>query len=164
MSGRPAHAPTPPRREWWWIFDPRCSLRARATLTAGALALGFTLFLAWMAGVLYRRVLEYHLASSFETLAFQVADKLDRTIYERYRTLQLAARLPVLGQADAAPPEHRRVLDSIQESAVEFAWVGLTDAQGRIVAATSRLFEGNSAASRPWFLGARETPFIGAVR
>ena len=113
--------------------------------------------------MLYRRALHRHLAATFETLAFQVSDKLDRSVYERYRNLQLAANLPAIRDSAASPVERRRVLDSLRETSADFAWIGLADASGRIIAATGRLFEGTPAETRPWFRGGREFPFIGPL-
>jgi hypothetical protein len=152
------------RRDWWWLFDPRTSLRARVALTVGSAAVAFTLLLSWSTGILFRRALETHLASTFETLAFQVGDKLDRAVYERYRTLQTAASLATIRDPALPVAERRRVLEVLQETSPEFAWLGLTDDSGRIVAATNRMIEGTSAETRPWFRNGREYPYVGAVR
>ena len=77
MPASPARHASAARRDWWWIFDPRCSLRARAALSIGGGLVAITLLLSWLTGVLYRRSLEAHLAGTFETLAFQIGDKLD---------------------------------------------------------------------------------------
>jgi hypothetical protein len=163
MQGRPGSHPLPTRRDWWWIFDPRCSLRARAALTIGAGVVVLALFLSWITSALHRRALETHLAATFETLAFQVGDKLDRAVYERYRTLQLAASLATIRDTAAPPADRRRVLEVVQETTPEFAWLGLTDSSGRIVAGTQRRFEGAAHDQSPWFREGRERPFIGGL-
>jgi hypothetical protein len=149
--------------EWWWIFDPRYSLRARAALLAGGGMLVFTLLLTSMAGAVFRRALERQLGGQFETSAFQVGDKLDRAIYERSRTLLLAAGMAGLRDATTPPAERRRLLETIQESSPDFAWIGFADATGRVVAGTSRLFEDTNVGTRAWFLGGRERPFFGSL-
>jgi hypothetical protein len=164
MQGRTGSPASTTRKEWWWIFDPRCSLRGRAALLVGTGIVAFTLLISWITGTVYRRALENQLANAFETLAFQVGDKLDRAVYERYRTLQHASSLAVIRDPASPPAEQRRVLDLLQETFVEFAWIGLTDASGRVVAATNRLFEGTEMESRPWFRSAREIPHIGPLR
>ena len=125
MQGRPASDTRSAKRDWWWIFDPRCSLRARAALYLGGGLLAFTFLLSWVTATLFRRTLEHHLAHTFETLAFQVGDKLDRAVYERYRMLQTAASLATLRDSAASIADRRRVLDVLQESSPEFAWIGL---------------------------------------
>src|SRR4051812_36820279 len=106
---QPAARPDPaPPREWWWIFDPRLSLRAAAALIAGGGSLLLVLLITWIASATVRRSIEAQLGSTFETLAVQLADKIDRTIYERYRTLQLAANLSALRSPDTSSADRRR--------------------------------------------------------
>ena len=164
MQGRPASDTRSAKRDWWWIFDPRCSLRARAALYIGGGLLAFTFLLSWITATLFRRTLEHHLADTFETLAFQVGDKLDRAVYERYRMLQTAASLAALRDAAAPIADRRRVLDVLQESSPEFAWIGLTDSSGQIIAGTNRRLEGTAVEARPWFRHGRELPFVGALQ
>lgn len=163
MEPRPASSPISARQDWWWIFDPRCSLRARAALLVGGATVVATLFASNVTGRLYRRSLEAAAGAHFETLAVQMSDKIDRTLYERYRTLTLAADLAPIRGEGVAVADRRRLLESVQVATPDFAWIGLTDVSGRIVAATNRLFEGTEAGTRPWFRGAREYPHIGAL-
>jgi HAMP domain-containing protein len=164
MERRPASARSSAPQEWWWIFDPRYSLRARAALLCGGGALVVTLLLGGIARTLVRRSLESHVGSSFENLAVQIADKIDRTIFERARALELASNLPALRNADVAPAERRRVLEVFQQSAPDFGWIGFMDTAGRVVAATGGIFENADLAERPWFRLAREQRYTGGVR
>ena len=161
---RPASDSVSARKDWWWIFDPRYSLRARAALIVGCGTVAFTLLLSAVTGLIYQRALAIYLGATFETLAFQVSDKLDHTIHERYRTLQLATDLDPLRGLDVRPAERRRLLESLQTASPEFAWIGFGDASGRVVAGTNGLFEGTAVAMRPWFQGARERPYVGSLR
>lgn len=151
-------------REWWWIFDPRQSLRARAALSVGFGALAFTALLTWLTGLTYQRALETQLRTSFETLAFQLSDKLDRTVYERYRNLLLAANLASLRDPTAPLPDRRRTLQALQEAHPDLAWLAVTDAAGRILVSTHAAHEGSAAGMHPWFRGARESAHAGPLR
>jgi hypothetical protein len=93
-----------------------------------------------------------------------LGDKVDRALYERYRTLVHAASLDALRRNDPSPGERRRLLDSVVESSPDFAWIGFADATGRVLTATGGLLENTDAAQRPWFRGAREQPFLGPIR
>lgn len=146
------------------LLDPRRSLRARATLAvaAGGLLLTAALTLTVRVQTQHRR--EADLAAQFETLAAQVTDKIDRTLYERRRLLQIAssldpARLPALPAAD-----RRRLLETLQENTSDLAWVGLVDADGNVVASTQRHLEGTSVSRKGWFQLAKEQPFVGGPR
>jgi HAMP domain-containing protein len=149
--------------DWWWIFDPRQSLRARAVAIFGGLALGFSLLLGWTADTIFRRHLARQLGPSFEALAFQVGDKLDRAIDDRLRALNLAAGLAALKNPATPAAERRAVLDALLDASPDFAWVGFVDRAGRVVAATEHLFEETSVADRPWFRGARRAAYTGGV-
>lgn len=162
MEPSPSRASAPsPTDDWWWIFDPRYSLRARASLIFGGGAILFTVLLSWIAGTVFRRELERRLGAAYETLAYQVSDKIDRAIYERYRELQFTASLAPFRAAAMPPAERRQVLEALQNASPDFAWIGLADASGRITTATSGLQEGDNAAERPWFRGAREHLYAG---
>lgn len=161
MEPLPATARDPD--DWWWIFDPRQSLRARATLIFGGLALGFSLLLGWTAETLFRRQLERQLGPVFETLALQIADKLDRALDERLSALQFAAGLAPLKNPAAPAADRRALLDSILDAAPDCAWIGFADRDGLITCATQRLFEGRQVETSAWFRSGRRAPYAGNV-
>lgn len=164
MQPPPVSSVSPVLRDWWWVFDPRQSLRAAAALLAGVGAALFTFALAWFAERTVRLSIERHAGAVFEGLAVQLGEKLDRTIYERYRSLQYTASMAALRDYAASPADRRRILTTLQDSAPDLVWIGLTDAQGRVIAATKGLWEGSSVDARPWFRGAREQPFASSLR
>lgn len=163
----PPSAPTSiaPNRDWWWVFDPRLSLRAAAALTVGGGAIVLIAFIMAVASVTLQRSLEAQVGTTLETLAFQLTDKIDRTLYDRYRTLQFGAGLPAIrGLNDASPAERRRAIEAIRENSPDFVWIGLLDATGRVVAATRGQSEGMAMGDRPWFLQARERAYLSNPR
>jgi HAMP domain-containing protein len=163
MQSRPAGQPPAPDDDWWWIFDPRFSLRARAALIIGGGAVLFTVFVAWLGGVVLHRQLQANLGFTFETLSAQVADKIDRVIYQHYRDLQFVATLPPFMRPEADPAERRRVLDALQLAARDFAWIGFADPAGHVVSATRGMLEGTVVEQRPWFRQGREGAFAASL-
>ncbi len=161
MENHPASPPVSAPDDWWWVFDPRRSLRAMATLLFGLGAAAFTTLLVWLAGRSLEQTFVQHLGGSFETLAVQMSDKLERTIYERSHALQFVASLAPLRTADTSVPDRRRLLSAVQDGSPDLAWIGFADRSGKIVASTNRLDEGASADMLPWFRGAREQPYVG---
>ena len=146
------------------LLDPRRSLRARATLAVATGGLLLSVALTFTVRLQTRQRLENDLAAQFETLAAQVTDKIDRTLYERRRLLQVASsldpvRLPALNIAD-----RRRFLDTLQENTPDLAWLGLVDADGNVVAAAQRHLEGTSVSRRNWFQVAKEQPLVSGPR
>jgi hypothetical protein len=158
----PSRAASP--GEWWLIFDPRCSLRARAALWIGVGAAAFVALTVWFATQVHRRAVDVQTRATFETLAFEVGDKIDRVIYERQHQLQFLASLPAFRTAPAGESgaaQRREILEALQAEWPDFAWVGFADTRGHITAGTGRRFEGETVPTRPWFRGAQEKPFAG---
>ena len=158
MERRPSSDSGSPRDDWWWIFDPRYSLRARAALIVGGSAMLFTVFIAWLASSRLEHQLHVQLNFTLEALAVQLGDKVDRMIYDRYRDLQFVATLAPFTQAAVEPAERRRVLESLRLSSREFAWIGFADAAGHVVSATQGTLEGAVVDARPWFRIGRQRP------
>ncbi len=155
MNLPPSSRPPVTEQDWWWIFDPRLSLRARAALITGVGALAFTFLAAALAGTLVRRSLERQAGANFETLAFQLGDKLDRVILARQHELQLAASLAPMRQLATTYAERRKLLELVQDNARDFAWIGFADAGGTVHGATAGIFDGTPVGNRPWFRSAR---------
>jgi HAMP domain-containing protein len=150
--------------DWWWIFDPRQSLRARAALIFGGLALVFALLVGGAAELFFRRQLTRQLGPAFETLASQIGDKLDRGLDERLRALQLAARLSVLRAPATSVAGRRAALEVLLGAMPDCVWLGFADREGRIVATAPQLFEGTAAATQAWFRGGLRGPYVGNPR
>jgi HAMP domain-containing protein len=168
MERRPASAPAARHHdEWWWIFDPRLSLRARAACLFAAIAILFVVLMSSFGAWLFRQSLERELGPSFEGLAQQVSDKLDRTIYERRHALEFTAALAAFKTSanDAATNAQRRdALEALAKEYPEFAWIGFADRDGNITAATHGWLEGSTATLRSWFhVGARHV-HVGRVQ
>jgi diguanylate cyclase (GGDEF)-like protein/PAS domain S-box-containing protein len=86
-----------------------------------------------------------------EELAFQTTDKLDRGLFERYREVQLLAERSLLGESSLSPESKRELLELRQQTYPNYAWIGLTDKEGKVIAATGKLLEGVDVSKRPWF-------------
>ncbi len=157
-SGRPI----PAEREWWWVFDPRQSLRAQAVLLAGGGTFLFAVVLVVLAGSHQRQALEKQVGPALETLAVQVGDKLDRAVADRSAMVSLAANLGTF--ALASPAELRRALEAARPAIPDCDWLGFVGPDGKVVAATGGLFERADLSLRPWFRGGRERPHAGGPR
>ncbi len=101
-----------------------------------------------------------------ERLVEQFAIQIQRALWTN-----LATRLSIV-QATAAQIESssdrgtdalRRHLEAVQAQFPEFAWVGMADAAGRVVAATGGVMDGEDVSSRPWFQRAQTRPYLGDV-
>ncbi|HSN97926.1 MAG TPA: sensor histidine kinase, partial [Candidatus Nanopelagicales bacterium] len=96
-------------------------------------------------------------------LADQMADRLDRGMFERYREIQLFASL-LGGPGGLAPPERvRPLLAELQRTFEHHAWLGLVDVRGEVKAATDGLLEGEDVSNRIWFRRGLVGPYVGDV-
>ncbi len=153
-----------PSRPWWQKIDPRSSLTARAVYIVSGTALIFVLIVAWISGALLQRQLTKQLGSAFENLAFQVGDKLDRTVYERYRQLQFTASLPPFRTPSAPAAERQALIESLHDASTDYAWIGFADSTGVVQASSQHLFEQEKANGYGWFAGAQRGPYVGTLR
>ncbi len=84
-------------------------------------------------------------------LASQTTDKLDRGIYERFREVQLMADRTEIGDPAVSPADKQKLLDRMQQTYRYYAWIGIADMNGRIVAASNGILQGADISKRPWY-------------
>lgn len=165
MDRPSSHASSrPPVRDWWWIFDPRLSVRARATLGVMVAAAAFTILTTWLGGRSLHRSLERQAAQYFEFLAVQVGDKIDRALYERYRELQFVASIDAVRQASVGQGDALPTLNALLATSPDSGWVGLLGLDGRVLASTTPALVKTDLSDRTWFRNAQERPFAGGLR
>lgn len=150
-------------RRVWRGLDPRRSLAAQ--LTAAIFMVGIVAAVVSVligarsiAGYLHERVGE-EIAED----AWSLAVDLDMGMFERYRDVHALAALPVFADGSVASGVKRDLLEDLQDGYPLYAWIGLADTGGRVVASTGGLLEGQSVAERPWFEGGLGGTFVGDV-
>jgi len=94
--------------------------------------------------------------------ARNMADRLSHEMAERVRDVRLLSQLDVLRGA-TAPAEVRAALERLRATLPAYAWIGVTDADGKVVAATDDVLLGQSAAARPAFQNGRQGLWTGDV-
>tara|TARA_R100000306_G_scaffold62586_2_gene74705 strand:- start:14507 stop:17713 length:3207 start_codon:yes stop_codon:yes gene_type:complete len=133
-----------------------------AALTAG-LTLIFTLALVhFVGGGTLERARE-NVGMQLHELAYQTTDKLDRGMFERYREMQLLAERLSQPGVSMDQPSLQAVLDVLQETYPFYAWLGVTDMQGKVVASTGSILQGADVSSRPWFSNALNGIYLADV-
>lgn len=85
-----------------------------------------------------------------QQLSWQMRDSLNRVIEQATGDTRLLAELPSVRQAGSVE-ESRAVLESLQRSFPDYAWIGIADLDGTVLASTGRMLEGGNVATRPWF-------------
>ncbi|OZI67093.1 sensor domain-containing diguanylate cyclase [Bordetella genomosp. 11] len=138
------------------------TIQQQIVLLAGTLCLALVAAAAGGAAYMGQRqtrdLIEQHVAD----IASAMAHTLDRDMFERFREIRNLAEGPTLRSMD--PGTLRGLLTVRQQSMTDYAWIGVTDPDGKVIAATQRRLEGDSVARRLWFQRGRESPNIGDVR
>lgn len=57
----------------------------------------------------------------------------------------------------------KREIDALQQSYPTYAWIGVTDPSGKVLAATRNMLEGADVSQRPWFQNALKGQAMGDV-
>ncbi len=118
-------------------------------------------------GVIAARLIEGRFVEakgeSLALAAAEVAHKLDLLIAERAGDIRLLASAPVVKGGRVA--ETHDLLNSFQTIDPLYLFIGVTDAEGRFVAATNHALIGMDMSKSPWFRAARRTNtlFVGDV-
>ncbi|HEY0602615.1 MAG TPA: diguanylate cyclase [Herpetosiphonaceae bacterium] len=139
------------------------SLKAHLALAFGGITLILTLVLGLIIGQTTTRQVQRDIGHSLAELAFQMSDKLDRGMFERYRDIQIVSALNVMRDPTADPAERRALLEQLQDTYPDYAWIGFADPRGNVQASTKALLEGVDVSQRPWYQGALSQPFVGDV-
>jgi diguanylate cyclase (GGDEF)-like protein len=85
-----------------------------------------------------------------QQLSWQMRDSLDRTLDQAVRDVYLLSALPALRQS-RDPAAARSVLENLQHHFSDYAWIGIAEPDGNVLAATGGLLENHDVTARPWF-------------
>lgn len=140
------------------------SLRQQVTLLVGILCFALVCILA--AGAAYiaqSRVRDIVMGHEVQQAAL-IANILDRGMFERYREVRNLAGSPALKAIRTGDPANiRPVLERLQISYPDYAWIGYATPDGTVRAATQGMLEGQSVQTRPWFQDGLQDPAVGDV-
>src|SRR5690606_23329464 len=98
-----------------------------------------------------------------QTIARSIAGTITSSLEERTREIELLAGSPLIVSSDWSNPAVRQTMDEVTRTYRPYAWLGLADADGKVVVAADGLLEGGDVSARPWFVAGRERVFIGDV-
>lgn len=100
---------------------------------------------------------------SLRQVAMDFRDALDRGMAQQFKEVRVLAQLEPFRRVDD-PEAMRRALDQVQVGFDHFAWLGVTDARGKVLAAAGGLLDGVDVSKRPWWQGSKNgQPFVGDV-
>ncbi|HSV70488.1 MAG TPA: diguanylate cyclase [Methylibium sp.] len=140
------------------------SFRSRAVLWFGVLALAVTAALAAQLGRMMSAQLQRDRGEALQVLAQSIGALLAEGLHERLREVELLAHSREVQRLGLDPAAWADELTRLQRSRPHYAWIGVTDAAGTVLAATGNLLVGQSVAERPWFRGAVKGSYLGEPR
>ncbi|BAZ09981.1 GGDEF domain-containing protein [Calothrix sp. NIES-4071] len=151
---------------WRRVFagvDPRRNFRLRLGLAIGSVALILSILFSLLVGYTASKQLEASTGKFFAHLSYQMADKLDRGMFERYRDIQIAASLETLYKPDSLNAK-RAFIEKLQNTYNDYAWIGLANPEGKVAVATGGILEGFDVSTRPWYInGKKQNAYVGDV-
>ncbi|MYM76048.1 sensor domain-containing diguanylate cyclase, partial [Duganella sp. FT134W] len=95
-----------------------------------------------------------------QQLSWQMRDALNGAVRRATGDVQLLGSLPSV-RAARTPAEVRQALESLQKTFPDYAWIGLVNPQGKVVAGTQGELEGADVSGRPWFRQGRRALYAG---
>jgi diguanylate cyclase (GGDEF)-like protein len=155
-------APSSETPSWW----QQQSLRTRIAACLALIIFAVTAILGGLIGQSSISQLRDRIGQSLATDASRIAERLNSDMAGRARELELLAALDFLGDTAALrpapvvnpplpiPPAVTRVqtlLEGLKRSSPAYAWIGLTDPQGRVLAATDPATVGTDFSTRESF-------------
>ena len=132
----------------------RSSLGSLLTLALSASSLLLTVLLVLIIGVVVTDELKLTIGNGLAERARHGTEQLDTTMAERYREVQNLARRAELGAPELSLERKRKLIEQLQETYPYYAWIGLTDNKGTVLASTHGLLEGVDVSKRNWFADA----------
>lgn len=137
-------------------------LRTTIVLIFGGLAFLTTTLVATLVGSNARSLAEHDVRLRLEAAAVEIRNTLDRDMFERFRDIKNAATLSPLF-TESTGPLRREWFDRLLSTYPDYAWLGFSDIQGKVLTSANGVLEGESVAARPWFQQGRAAPYVGDV-
>lgn len=139
-------------RERIKALEDNLTVRQQIGVWTGFLVLTMVGILAAGAAFMsYRQVSEL-IEAQLRAVASTTVDRLDRVMFLRQQEMSLFAGIANIREtASTNPAELRRLLERLQTSFRDFAWIGFAGPDGRVIASTGGLLEGRDVSARPWY-------------
>ncbi len=138
------------------------SLRSRFIVLIATLVFATTLLLGWVASHESAEQIEANIGNAASEATYQMIDKLDRSMDARIKEVKLLLGIQAFTN-DTDTGLLREQLERLQDNHNVVSWIGFTDPEGTVQAATEGILEGVSIAQRPVFIEGREALWVGDV-
>lgn len=134
-------------------------LRATVAVTVAILVLGSTVVTGLMVGSGAADALKQEIGDSMTGLAQSLARQLDSTMWARANQIAALSRIEALKD----PAVAQSTIDELKRRDPTIAWIGMTNADGRVMAASGGLLLGADISTRPVHQEGMKGLFVGDV-
>lgn len=134
----------------------RNSLRLQLVLLIGGLAVAGAVGYVLLTTHLVRQQIEADQFRLQRILVTRMASQLDQDMHARTTELRFIASLERLRDPQRAAQDKQALLLTKKAIYPFYAWIGITDTQGRILASTEPRINGADVSQRSWFIGGRQ--------
>ena len=152
LATRMGAAKSNPWCRWLVALDPRRRFRMRLGLAIASVTLSFSLLLSWVVGSVSIAQNKSHRGELMAQLADQIAQRLDQGMYTYFREIQFLASLNEIQDPNQPLAAKRSALEDLKRTYPGYAWIGLTDDQGKVIASVESILEGVDVSERSWFV------------
>ncbi len=129
----------------------KASLRSHLTLWFTGLSLLTLLSVGFYVGHIATEQMKQASGNALLNTARSAAALLGEQLRERQLEVYLLSRAPHLERGDLDNPAILKSMQLRTQARAEYAWMGVTDAEGQVHQAVNGLLVGQSVQQRPWF-------------
>lgn len=147
-------------KRWVKRLNPHRSFKTRLGLAIATTILLFSLLLSWIVGNTSKAQIKAGSRHFMEQLAYQMSRNLDRHMFVYYQEIQTLATLEAIRDSQQPLTSKRALLNQLQTAYKNYAWIGLTNSDGVVVASTNQILEGKNVSKRPWFIQGQQGPTV----
>lgn len=139
------------------------SFRGRLALWFGGLSLLTLLSVGLYVGRLATQQIAVTAGESVHATALAAANLLGASLRERELEIELLSQVAHFVRGDLAHPDIALSLELRKKLRADFAWLGVADANGKVIQASGGMLQGLSVAKRPWFAAGLQGVYTGDV-
>jgi diguanylate cyclase (GGDEF)-like protein len=139
------------------------SFRVQVALLFGALALAVVAALAYPLGTLLGRAQLNERGAALAAISNGVALLFAEGLRERLREVDLLTQSPEARRMGLDPAGWDQEIQRLRNGRPHYAWIGVTDGTGKVIAASNGMLVGRDVSQRPWFVGGKQGPYLGDV-
>lgn len=139
----------------------KASLRTHLTLWFAGLSLLTLLSVGVYVGHIATEQMKQASGNALLSTARSTAALLAVQLRERQLEVSLLSKAPIMRKGNLDAPDILTLMELRTQSRAEYAWMGIADAQGRVLQAVNGLLVNQSVGQRPWFQAGMHGEYTG---